>query len=124
MTHQDRSDWIPLQRTTSDRASDRSVEASSEDIHIRNYDHQLGYDLDVEILVPGGRRVFTGRYYLQPGQTTSECDTLTSGEYELRVTLDNDRTETLHCRISSALDHTAVIEVGNGGLALTEGLQS
>lgn len=125
MTNQHHSDGILRPWRTSDRPfGDESTTARSEDIHIRNYDHQWGYDLDVVVTSPDGEPVVSTRYYLPPGQSTSECDLLPSGEYELHVTLDNSREETLQCRISSAPDHTAVIEVGNGGLGLTEGLHS
>lgn len=119
------SDWISKpERTSKQPPGDESAVARSEDIHIRNYDHQWGYDLDIVVTTPDGEPVVSKRYYLQPGQNVSECDLLQSGEYELHVTLDNSREETLQCRISSAPDHTAVIEVGNGGLGLTEGLHS
>ena len=103
-------------------SAQRSV-PRSEALHIRSYDHQWSYDLDVEIVTNDGEMVFQERYYLLPGHTESEFSTIPSGDYQLRVTLDNRHEETLECRIDSAPDHTAVIEVGNGALALTEGLQ-
>ena len=94
----------------------------TEDIHIRSYDHRWSYDLDVEVRTGSGDRVFEERYCVAPGQTTGELDTLPSGEYEITVTVDNDRYERVQCRIGASPDHTAVIEVGNGVLSVTEGL--
>lgn len=94
----------------------------SEDLHVRNYDHRWGYDLTVEVREPDGTMVFEKRYYLQPGQVESELGVLAEGEYEFRATLDNLQEEQLRCRVDPAPEHTAVIEVGNGALSLTEGL--
>jgi len=96
----------------------------TEDILIRNYDHQRGYDLNLVILTQAGETVFQNRYYLQPGETVSECDILPSADYEIAVTLDNTQEASRHYRIDSSVDHTAVIEIGNGALSLTEGLYS
>lgn len=114
-----------------DRSDDRSQHRTagaqravprSEAIHIRSYDHQWSYDLDVELVTDEGETAFRERYYLLPGHTESESSIVPQGDYELRVTLDNRHEERLECRIGSTPGHTAVIEVGNGALALTEGL--
>lgn len=105
-----------------DSPAQRQV-ARSEALHIRSYDHQRSYDLDVELMTADGETVFRERYYLLPGHTESEASIVPRGDYELRVTLDNKNEETLECQIDSTPEHTAVIEVGNGALALTEGLQ-
>lgn len=96
----------------------------SEEVLIRSYDHQWAYDLEVEIVSADGEPAFHERYYLLPGHTESITGGLPDDEYELRVSLDNDRREVLECRIDASPDHTAVIEVGNGALSLTEGLHA
>jgi hypothetical protein len=95
---------------------------TTEDIHVRSHDHRWAYDLDVEVRWPDGEAAFTRRYYLQPGEAIAEVDALPPGEYELRVTRDNEQTEMRRCRIDDTPGHTAVVEVGNGVLSLTEGL--
>ena len=52
------------------RDSDASVH--SEDIHVRSYAHQMGYDLEIELVDSDGSVAFRDRYYLQPGATESE----------------------------------------------------
>lgn len=94
----------------------------SENLLVRNYDHRWGYDLRVEVIDAAGDRVFQTRYYLQAGRVESELDVLPPGSYRIRVTLDNDQRRVRRCRIGSAPEHTAVIEVGNGALSLTEGI--
>lgn len=104
-----------------DPRADREL-LGSEALHVRSYDHQWSYDLDVELATDTGETVFRERYYLLPGHTEDEVGIAPDGEYELRVTLDNSRVETLDCRIDSTPEHTAVIEVGNGAITLSEGL--
>lgn len=94
----------------------------SEDLLVRNYDHRWGYDLAIEAVDPSGEVVFERSYYLQPGQVKSEMGVLDEGEYEIRAVLDNLQEATLSCRVDPEAEHTAVVEVGNGALSLTEGL--
>jgi succinylglutamate desuccinylase len=95
----------------------------TEDVLIRNYDHRRGYDLHL-VVTDGDETAFQNRYYLQPGETVSECDLLPSADYEITVTLDTTQETSRHFRIDSSPDHTAVVEIGNGALSLTEGLYS
>jgi len=95
----------------------------TEDILIRNYDYQRGYDLHL-VITHAGETVFQKRYYVQPSDTVSECDLLPSADYGVTVTLDNTQEASGHHRIDPSPDHTAVIEIGNGALSLTEGLYS
>lgn len=125
MEPQREPDWF---RTTSG-ATERTlvskrVTDQTENIHIRNYDHQWGYDLTIEIVAADGHLRLEKRYYLQPGQIENEVDLLPHDDYELRVTLDNDQQKTLQCRIDASPANTAVIGVGNGALSLTDGLYS
>ena len=103
-------------------APDSRPAARSEDLHLRSYAHEWAYDVAVEVVAPDGDVAFEADYHLQPGNAESEVDTLPPGEYEIRATLDNDTHKTAACRIGSDPDRTAVIEVGNGVLSVTEGL--
>lgn len=111
-------------RNAAGDASDGRTTPRSEDLHLRSYAHEWAYDVAVEVRTLDGDVVFEADYYLRPGDAESELDTLPAGEYEVRATLDNDRRETVRCRIGDAPEQTAVIEVGNGVLSLTEGLPS
>ncbi|MFC6871910.1 hypothetical protein [Halobellus marinus] len=102
----------------------RTVHVHSEDLHIRSYAHREAYDLRLEVATLDGDTVFQDSYYLQPGATESELDAVPAGEYEIRATLDRQRTETLRCRLGPEPDRTVLIEVGNGILSLTEGLRA
>lgn len=100
---------------------DRPEGVRSEDIHIRNYDHRWGYDLSLEVVNTEGTVVFEKRYYLPPGHAESELDIVTDDEYEIRATLDNLQKEALRCRIDDEPDNSAVVEIGNGVVSLTQG---
>lgn len=102
--------------------ADRPELVGSEDLHLRNYDRQWGYDISLEVVGEDGEDVYEQSYYLQPGQVVSERDVLPAGEYEVRATMDNLRETALECRIDADPEHTVVIEVGNGALSLTEGM--
>ena len=108
-------------RPTRDTA-DSGTEVESEALHVRSYAHERAHSLAVEAVTPDGEVAFETDYYLQPGDAESEVDALPAGEYEIRATLDGDKRETATCRIGAAPSRTAVIEVGNGVLSLTEGL--
>lgn len=103
--------------------NDRDVSTRSEDLHVRSYAHQVGYDIAIEVVDGDGSVAFREQYYLQPGATKSEVDAVIDGEYEVRAVLDGDRETTRRCRIGSDPAETAVVEVGNGILSLTEGLR-
>lgn len=125
MAPRNRRTWVLTPDSTANRTTQsRTARDTTEEIFIRNYDHQWGYDLDLVVATPDGEPVFRKQYYLQPGHTVSERDVLRSADYQLHVTLDNSHEESRQCRIDSSPAHTAVIEVGNGVLSLTEGLQS
>jgi hypothetical protein len=118
---------VPNQATrvrASARHAADSRTAQTEDLHVRSYAHEWAYDVAVEVSTLDGDVVFDADYYLQPGDAESELDALPPGKYEIRATLDNETRETAQCRIGDAPEQTAVIEVGNGVLSLTEGLPS
>lgn len=92
----------------------------SEELHIRNFDVRRAYDLTVRFR-RGDNVVFSERYYLTPGKTVTEIDRIWPGEYEVVVELDAQRRETATCQVGPTPDETALIEVGNGTISVTEG---
>lgn len=98
-----------------------SVDGRSEELHIRNFDVRRSYDLTVEVRDDQGL-VFANRYHLTPGSVASELDRIPAGAYELTVKLDGRRDQTATCEIDDTPEKTALIEVGNGTVSVTEGL--
>lgn len=110
-------------RFTTENSTETSdkVARRSEEIHIRNFDVNRAYDLTMEVRDSEGL-VFANRYHLTPGKTVSELGRLPPGEYEVRVDLDGRRQQTALCEIDGTPARTALIEVGNGTVSVTEGL--
>lgn len=110
-------------RTTTEEPaeSNRSVARRSEEIHVRNFDVNRAYDLTIEVRDAHGL-VFANRYSLTPGKTVSELGRLPPGSYDVRVELDGRRQRTTRCEIDGTPEGTALIEVGNGTVSVTEGL--
>lgn len=98
-------------------------DVDSESVHIRSYDTQWAYDLELTAVSVDGTTTAHRQYHLLPGHTESESALVAPGEYDLTVTLDTRTEARLRCRLGPRPAHTAVIEVGNGTLALTEGFQ-
>lgn len=97
--------------------------AVSEEIHIRNFDTSHSSTLTLRVR-DDSDLVFAKRYQLEPGTTESVCDELPDGEYVVIVELDGHRRERARCRIGRSPDETALVEVGNGTVSLTQGLYS
>ena len=93
---------------------------ATEDVLIRNYDFQWGYDLEVAVTDADGEPVHDERYYLQPGETKSEFELFGSGEHEVQVVLDNRRTVTARVGIGGATDGV-LVELGNGAVSVHDG---
>jgi hypothetical protein len=103
---------------TNSRIADRQ---KATPVLLRSYDHQCAYDVHIEI-VDDGETLFESRYYLQPVQTKCETRSVPDGTYDVHVSVDNTDSAVMECRLDSTVAHTAVIEVGNGTFALSEGL--
>jgi hypothetical protein len=104
-----------------DAQSTYPTDNRSEEIHIRNFDVERTYDLTVTVQDTDGI-VFANRYHLKPGTTVSELDRLAAGEYVVQVALDGRQQAVTECTVDETPENTALIEVGNGIVSVTEGL--
>lgn len=107
--------------SVTDAQSTSSTNRRSEEIHIRNFDVERTYDLTVTVQ-DGDGIVFANRYHLKPGTTVSELDRLAAGEYVVQVKLDGRQQAVAECIVNETPEKTALIEVGNGIVSVTEGL--
>lgn len=94
-----------------------------EDLHLRNYDRRSGYDVELEFLAPNEEPVAERRYYLQPSHIGSSVNVVPESTSLVRGTLDNSRQRTSQCRVRGGASSTVIVEVGNGVLTLSEGLE-
>lgn len=103
-------------------ATARSTDHPSEDVLVRNYDFQWGYDLELAVQRPGFDAALEARYYLPPGGTHSEFDALEPGEYRVRAVLDNRRTVEARVTVEPGPGGGLLVELGNGAISVHAGL--
>jgi hypothetical protein len=92
---------------------------SDEQLQCRNYDHDRGYDLTVT-LQRDGTCALARRYHLQPGAVRCLGDLVPAGTWTVVVTLDGGAPRRATCTIGPNPDETAVVECGNGALAVSQ----
>lgn len=117
----------PSQGTISPEARSRaepgiSSGAGTEEIHVRNYDFERSYEVVLKVENATGDRVFSRRYFLQPGQSRSERSVLDPGTYRITAAIDPPERDVIDCDIGTEPEHTALVEVGNGVVGVSEGL--
>lgn len=115
-----------MQRTASQtaaEAADRRLdpEAALEAVRLRNYDHWQGHSVRVAVSPPGGEPVIEERHFLAAGRSARVAESLAPGEFEVAVRVDGvDRARTT-VELDATAAGTAVVELGNGVVSLTEG---
>lgn len=90
----------------------------TEDIHIRNYDGDHIHRVTIKMST-GDECVFKATYRLIPDEAKSIVDTVSVGEYDVAVEVDNQQQETSHCRVGDTPAETVFIELGNGIISIT-----
>ena len=119
-------DTIRLQKRSAwnnpQQAAESTVER--EDLFIRSHDHRWAYDLDLKVLDNNGAIVYENWYYLQPGQTKSEFNIFSDTACELEIVMDSSKQETIHYENDSPSRRPIIIEVGNGVLSVSTGLET
>ncbi|MFB6302857.1 MAG: hypothetical protein ABEH78_08365 [Haloferacaceae archaeon] len=112
----------PPRRVAARRAPDEDRTATVEDRHLRNYDADRTYEPTLVVTRPDGGVVTRRTYRLPPGQCRSERDLVDPGTYVVRVRLDDSHDARAVCRIGDDVDATALVEPGNGAVAVSAGL--
>lgn len=113
---------VPGSSSGLDELEAGSPRAATEDIHVRNYDFERSYEVVVRVEDPSGDRLFSRRYFLQPGQSRSEHNVLAAGTYRITAAIDPPERDASDCAIGDTPDHTGLVEVGNGIVSVSEGL--
>lgn len=89
---------------------------------LRNYDHQRSYEIEVTISDQQGTQLFHDRFVLLPGETESISDKISSGTYSITAHSNAAQVRSLETQLDDSLEHTAMIEAGNGIISLTAGI--
>lgn len=103
--------------------SETAASTHSEDVFVRSYDASRSYRLTVVLEALDGEERYRSTYRLRPGQAVSELGAVAPGGYRVRVLVDGAQRASDHCRIGDRASRTALIEVGNGIVSVSQGLQ-
>ncbi len=98
--------------------------AGVERLHLRNYDGGTAYDVTVTVRPDDGADPMLERtYHLAPGDTAGESDDLDPGRYVVTARTDSGTTSWATCQIDESFGGTALIELGNGAVSVSEGFR-
>jgi hypothetical protein len=113
----------PGQRRTDPREPTTSgdVFVSDESLVLRNYDGAETHEVSVTLSDARGDLAFQREYRLSPGTTLSVATRLERGVYRIEVGLANGPDALAECLVGSGPDETALVEIGNGLLSISEG---
>lgn len=94
---------------------------SLEGVHVRNYDHRAGHSVHVRVFDAAGRPAMSERCYLAPGQSRRLTAPIDPGDHRVRVRVDGVERVDGRYRLDGSPSGTAVVELGNGVVSVTEG---
>jgi hypothetical protein len=103
-----------------DRAGD-GVGVSDEILVLRNYDGQTTHDVRVTFLDAHDDVALQREYTVAPLGVTSVARRLERGVYRVTATVDGEHVARADCLVGSGPHETAIVEVGNGVVSLSEG---
>lgn len=113
-----------LQRRSSNPTESRDVGdlfVSDESLVLRNYDSDDTHDVAVSLLDAVDDLAFDRRYTLSPGSVLSVATRLERAVYRVEVRLDGTAHAHAECLIGSGPGETALVEIGNGLVSVSEG---
>lgn len=116
-----RADSAGQQTATRQTVDSRHFLSRGEDLHVRNLDASRSYELTIAVRTVE-EPVVTTRYQLSPGERVSEFEQLPPGTYTVVAELGNKRRSAARCEIDDSPSGGALVEVGNGAVAVTDGL--
>jgi hypothetical protein len=96
---------------------------SEECLTIRNYDSQVDHQVTVRFYDADDDIRFKGSYTLPPLDLVSVSQRLDRAVYRVEVEVEGETTVDAECLIGSGPNETALVEIGNGLLSVTEGVR-
>lgn len=93
----------------------------NEDLHIRNHDQEAEYDVQLRI-TQDDDVCHEAEYHLLPDQSGSSVNLVDSGQYTVTASIDDSIAKTAVITVSNEPDQTISIEIINGTLRITEGV--
>ena len=95
---------------------------SEECLTIRNYDSHVSHEVTVRFFDADDDVAFKRAYTLSPLDVVSVSQRLDRAVYRVDVVVDGDTNVDAECLIGSGPNETALVEIGNGLLSVTEGV--
>lgn len=89
---------------------------------VRNYDGRTSHEVTVRFVDANEEVVLDRRYTLSPDDVVSVATRIERGVYSVEATIDDGEPVATECLVGSAPDETALVEVGNGLVSVSEGL--
>lgn len=102
-------------------AETTTTATAPEEIHVRNYDVETSHSVWINV-VDDGERAFETTRRLRPGEVYSVTGAVGPGEYDIEIGVDGLRREVVTCRIGDDPEETALVELGNSVVSVTEGI--
>lgn len=95
---------------------------NEETLVLRNYDSERTHTVTVQFLDADGDPVFQQPHTLSPLGVVSVAMRLPRAVYLVEVDVDGDHSASAECLVGSGPQETALIEVGNGLVSVSEGV--
>lgn len=100
----------------------RAPLVSDECLTLRNYDCHVSHEVTVRFYDADDDVAFKRSYTLSPLDVVSVSQRLDRAVYRVCVEVDGETTVDADCLIGSGPNETALVELGNGLLSVTEGV--
>ncbi len=101
--------------------TDADMFVSGESLVLRNYDGAEAHDVTVNFYDLGADLAFQRDYRLSPGTVLSVSSRLERGVYRIEARLADGPNAMAECLVGSGPDETALVEIGNGLVSISEG---
>jgi hypothetical protein len=112
----------PDTRPDSDPRRDAERLVSEEWLVLRNYDADAAHEVTVRLYGPRDDLLATRTETVGPAETLVVASRVHRGVYRVRVDLDGYARDDAECLLGSGPNETALVEVGNGLVSVTDGL--
>lgn len=118
---------VPRTRQKRTGGSNESIEdgppaLSEECLVVRNYDGKTSHQVTVRFLDATGDIAFRSKQTLAPLSAITVSERIDRAVYSVEVAVDASQTGTAECLIGSSPTETALVEIGNGLLSISEGI--
>jgi hypothetical protein len=110
------------QRDTGRGRRDQSESRHDDAVAVRNYDGRTSHEVTVRFLDAGDEVALERTYTLSPGDVLSVATRVERGVYRVEAHLEDGESASTECLVGTGPGETALVEIGNGLVSVSEGL--